>query len=168
MDSQKNESKDAFVELKFGPKWKYISTVRTFIENFTAITIENKKQASNIAMAVNELVENAIKYSDHESIEVQVYVSKDEKEINVNVKNHARQEDVDALNHFLAEINSLPPLEAYMKRMQESAKLITNKSCIGLARIRYESNTSIECTSNNGVVIMHATIPVMNSGGKNE
>ena len=58
-----------FVDLKFGPKWKYISTVRTFVENFMAISLADKKKAGVIAISVNELIENAIKYSDSDDID---------------------------------------------------------------------------------------------------
>ena len=61
MDFSDAENK-IFIDLRFGPKWTYISTVRTFAENFIAISLENKKKAGIIAMSVNELIENAIKY----------------------------------------------------------------------------------------------------------
>ena len=152
-----------FVDLKFGPKWTYISTVRTFVENFMAISLANKKKAGIIAMSVNELIENAIKYSDKEGIQIKFQIMSNEKKIYVNVSNHATVEEENNLKKILAEINSLPPLEAYMNRMKSSLDSMNNKSAIGLARVRYESNAEINHTFNDeGFVNVHAAIPIDN------
>ncbi len=150
-----------FVDLKFGPKWTYISTVRTFVENFMAISLENKKKAGIIAMSVNELIENAIKYSDKDDIQIKFQIISNEKKIFVNVSNHTTNAEEQNLKKILDEINSLPPLEAYMNRMKSSVDSLNNKSAIGLARVRYESNAEISHTYNEeGFVDVHAIIPI--------
>lgn len=160
--------KQIFVDLKFGPKWTYISTVRTFIENFMAISLDNKKKAGTIAMTVNELIENAIKYSDEDGIQIKLKIIYEENKIDVVVSNHACEAEELNLRKILTEINSLTPLEAYMKRMQESAATISSKSTIGLSRIRYESNANIRHTYQNGFVNVYAEIPTTCDGGNNE
>ncbi len=151
-----------FVDLKFGPKWTYISTVRTFVENFMAISLSDKKKAGIIAMSVNELIENAIKYSDKESIQIKFQILTNEKKIYVNVSNHASGEEERNLDSILAEINSLPPLEAYMNRMKLSIDS-PGRSSIGLARIRYESKAEISHTyDSDGLINVHAAIPIEN------
>ena len=158
-----------FVDLKFGPKWTYISTVRTFVENFMAISLENKKKAGIIAMSVNELIENAIKYSDIEGIQIKFQIISNEKKIYVHVANHTTAEEENNLNIILSEINSLPPLEAYMNRMKASLDSLNNKSAIGLARIRYESNAEISHTfGDDGFVNVHAAIPIDSDEVNNE
>lgn len=152
-----------FVDLKFGPKWTYISTVRTFVENFMAISLDNKKKAGIIAMSVNELIENAIKYSDSNDIQIKFQILSNEKKIYVNVSNHSTPEEESNLKTILTEINSLPPLEAYMSRMKSSLDSLNGKSSIGLARIRYESNAEISHTyDSDGLVNVHASIPIDN------
>jgi len=158
-----------FVDLKFGPKWKYISTVRTFVENFMAISLLDKKKAGIIAMSVNELIENAIKYSDKESIQIAFQIMSNEKKIYVNVTNHARPEEETNLKNILTEINKLPPLDAYMMRMKSSYESSEKKSSIGLARIRYESKAEITHTyDNEGFVNVHAAIPIDNNEAEND
>lgn len=151
-----------FVDLKFGPKWTYISTVRTFVENFMAISLDNKKKAGIIAMSVNELIENAIKYSDSNDIQIKFQIISNEKKIYVNVSNHSTPDEEKNLDKILSEINSLPPLEAYMNRMKLSLDTLNNKSSIGLARIRYESDAEISHSFENGLVNVHASIPIDN------
>lgn len=168
MDLSETENK-VFVDLKFGPKWTYISTVRTFVENFMAISLENKKKAGIIAMSVNELIENAIKYSDVEGIQIKFQIISSEKKIYVNVTNHTTAGEEANLKRILSEINSLPPLEAYMNRMKSSIDSLNNKSAIGLARIRYESHAEINHTfDDEGFVNVHAAIPIDDEEVSNE
>jgi len=150
------DGKKAFVELRFGPNWEYISTVRNFIINFLAITLDDKKRADRIAMAVNELVENAIKYSVEDGIEINLEVLKNSHQINVTVRNHGSEDQYEILNNIITEINNLPPLEAYMKRMKESATKMDKESNIGLARIRYETNANISPSYNDQFITVHA------------
>ena len=158
-----------FVDLKFGPKWTYISAVRTFVENFMAISLDNKKKAGIIAMSVNELIENAIKYSDMEGIQIKFQIISNEKKILVNVSNHATTEEEINLKNILAEINSRAPLEAYMNRMKATLDSLSDKSSIGLARIRYESKADLSHTfSDDGFVNVHAEIPIGNEEDDNE
>jgi len=160
VDPLETENK-IFVDLKFGPKWTYISTVRTFVENFMAISLENKKKAAIIAMSVNELIENAIKYSDKEGIQIKFQIMSNEKKIYVNVSNHTTIDEEKNLKKILDEINSLPPLEAYMNRMKSSIDSLNNKSAIGLARVRYESSAELSHSySEDGFVNVHAAIPI--------
>jgi len=160
------DEKKAYVELKFGPNWKYISTVRIFIVNFLAITLEDKIRADHIAMAVNELVENAIKYSDQYAIEINLYVYNEGDYITVSVCNYARAEEVEELTRILAEIKSEPPIDAFMKRIMEKSSKSKSKSTIGLARIIYETNANITSSYKDGIVSVHAEFG--NEGGKNE
>ena len=158
-----------FVDLKFGPKWTYISAVRTFIENFMAISLDDKKKAGLIAMSVNELIENAIKYSDKEDIQISFQIVSNLKKICVNVSNHATVEEAGNLDRILKEINSSPPLEAYLNRMKSTIDSFSEKSSIGLARIRYESRAEITHTfSDDGIINIHASIPIDNKEACNE
>ncbi len=160
------DHRKAFMELKFGPNWDYISTVRNFIINFLAITLSDKKRADRIAMAVNELVENATKYSDIDGIEIKLQVLNASNDIHVIVRNHTTEKCVRYLENIINEINTLPPLEAYITRMQESSKKPDEKSMIGLARIRYESNAMIRMESDeHNFVVMHAEFTVPVEGG---
>ena len=59
---------DGFVELGFGNNWKYVTTIRTFIQNFINISLNDTSYADKISLASSELVENAIKYSSRDDI----------------------------------------------------------------------------------------------------
>jgi hypothetical protein len=168
MGKDNNKEAKIYVELKFGPKWTYISTVRTFVENFMAITLENKKQATGIAMAVNELIENAVKFSDLEGSELNIYVTKEQKIIKVIVSNHASQENIDDLQRCLKNLFENSPLDAYLKRMKDSVVSLDGKSALGLARIRYECQAQISTSVENGIVRITAEIPTEKWRADNE
>jgi len=153
------KARKPFVKLKFGPNWSYISTVRNFIVNFLAITIEDNKKADLIAMAVNELIENAIKYSDREGIEISLRFSKNKRTIHAKVINHLKKKEYLFLKKFLREMLEEPPLEAYIKRMKAGSLTQSNKSMIGLARIRHETGAKIKCGYKHGYVKVTALFP---------
>lgn len=129
-----------FIQLKFGPRWKYISVVRAFIQSFLAVSISDIGKADKIAMAASELLENAVKYASEEETNIQVEVMPDDGErIAVTVQNTTTPESASALKTLFSEIMDGEPLEAYMKRMREAALRSDGKSQLGLARIRYET-----------------------------
>lgn len=132
-----------FVELKFGPKWTYVSTVRSFMQNFLAVTFENKIKADKISMAVSELVENAVKYSEQEDAFIRLRILNEGHMVEVLVVNHCTEDQANIVTEFIREINSMPPLEAYMEMMRRSVNS-PNKSQLGLARIRYEAEGSLD------------------------
>jgi hypothetical protein len=146
-----------YVELHFEPNWDYLSTVRTFIISFIAISISDKKKADEVAMSVNELLENAIKYSCREGIGIDIRINKPEKpDISVSVSNFATQEAADALIERISRIYEMPPMEAYLAFMKESISSTDGESRIGLARIRYEAGAMIRAEYNNGKVTVYA------------
>jgi len=49
------EEGDGYIELKFGPRWRYIAVVRAFIQSFLAISFSDDSRADKIAMAASEL-----------------------------------------------------------------------------------------------------------------
>src|SRR6185295_5252359 len=50
-----------YVEMRFGPRWTYISCVRKFVASFFMIGLADKERAELISMAASALLENAVK-----------------------------------------------------------------------------------------------------------
>ena len=142
MDLFKNV-KNGFIEMIFGPRWTYIATVRTFLQNFLSITLADNKWADVISMAASELLENAVKYASEEGTKIQVEHKKEENKLYLHVENFSYQENIKILQNEVLFINSGDPQEVYLKKMQEAALRTDGGSQLGLARIRYESSASI-------------------------
>ena len=80
---EKSRMADGYIELKFGPRWKYIACARGFIQNFLAISITDKTKADRVAMAASELLENAVKYANGEDTEIRIRVSPETEKISI-------------------------------------------------------------------------------------
>ncbi|MFP4363966.1 MAG: ATP-binding protein [Spirochaetia bacterium] len=137
------EKPDGYIELKFGPRWKYISSARAFIQNFLAVSITDQSKADKIAMAASELLENAVKYASGEETHIYVEVYPDSESINVSVTNQATKEACEGLREVFDKISQGDPLQAYVNQMKEAAIRSDGKSQLGLVRIRYETGADI-------------------------
>ena len=137
--SIESDETDGYIELKFGPRWKYIAVVRAFIQNFLAISFADDARADKIAMAASELLENAVKYAIGEETRVRVGLSAQSGDIDISVSNKASPEAIAGLRTLWDSVIGGDPLEAYMRMMREAATRSDGKSQLGLVRIRYET-----------------------------
>lgn len=137
---------NGFIEMVFGPRWTYIATVRTFLQNFLSITLADNKWADVISMAASELLENAVKYASEEGTKISVEHNKDEGKLYLNVENFSGPENSKILAGEIDKINSGDPQDVYLQKMQEAALRTDGGSQLGLARIRYESNATVGIT----------------------
>jgi len=140
-----NEEKDAdaYIELKFGPRWKYIAVVRAFLQNFMALSATDNGRADKIAMATSELLENAVKYATGEETGVGVWLNSEEDTITVSVSNQSSPESIASLKANWAVAMDGDPLQVYIKKMQEAAVRTDSKSQLGIVRIRYETGATM-------------------------
>jgi hypothetical protein len=135
---------EGFIRLSFGPKWKYVACVRSFIQNFLSISIADSKKADKISLAVSELVENAVKYNSKENTNLKVEVSaKNSDEIIVETENFSTAENIEVFKQNVSKIYEKSPLDAYIEKMKEAVSKSGSASQLGLARIRCESNCDI-------------------------
>ncbi|HNZ26033.1 MAG TPA: hypothetical protein PK385_01195 [Spirochaetota bacterium] len=143
---------NGFIEMIFGPRWTYIATVRTFLQNFLSITLADNKWADVISMAASELLENAVKYASDEGTKISVEHKKDENKLFLHVENFSSKENIKILLSEVEQINSGEPQEVYLMKMQEAALRTDGGSQLGLARIRYESDAFIKVDVDNDLV----------------
>ncbi len=134
---------NGFIEMVFGPRWTYIATVRTFLQNFLGITLADNNWADVISMAASELLENAVKYASDEGTKISVEHKPDENKLYLNVENFSHKENIEILKSHIEMISNGDPAQVYLQKMQEAAMRTDGGSQLGLARIRYESNASI-------------------------
>ena len=136
-------SKLEYIELKFSPRWNYISAARGFLQNFLAISISDQAKADRIAMSASELLENAVKYSVNSETYMNVIVNHENSQVSVKVSNDASPEAIRSLQGVFEKINQGEPLEAYVSQMKEAATRSDGKSQLGLVRIRYEAGAQL-------------------------
>lgn len=145
-----------YVELKFGPQWKYIAICRAFLQNFLAVSVDDAKKSDTIAMAASELLENGVKYASNDGTVIRVAVTAEEDpKISVRVTNSATAQQAAELKEIFRKVMSGDPLQTYMELMRQAAVREDGKSQLGLARIRYETNARmhLEVSDNNEITI---------------
>ena len=135
---------DGYIEIRFGPRWKYISPARVFIQNFVAIALSDQGKADGIAMAASELLENAVKYGASEDTHCIVRAFPDTGTIECSVTNQATEQGAREVLSLYQKVMLGDPLEAYIVQMREAAVRTDGKSQLGLARIRYEIGADIK------------------------
>ncbi len=135
-----------YIELNISPKWKHISVVRNLVGTFLAIKIDDKYKADVITIAVSELLENAIKYSSNKNKHVRIHLEASNKKVVIIMNNHANEDEIPELKRILGIINNDDPFNVYIKQLKSSPLSMKqkNKSQLGLARIRYETNANIQ------------------------
>ena len=150
---------DDHVELRFGPRWTYISCVRKFVAGFFLIGLADKERAEQISMAASELLENAVKYSSNESNSLRVEITRTRGHIDMVVENPADPQQINVLRREFALINTADPEQVYLKRMEEAARA-DGHSRLGLVRIRYEAGAQLRLDAGERDVAIHAIFPI--------
>jgi hypothetical protein len=148
-----------YVELRFGPRWTYISCVRKFVASFFMIGLSDKERAEQISMAASELLENAVKYASEEEGYLRISISKGNGEVDVCVKNKAEPQHVNTLRREFAIIHAGQPEQVYLRKMEEAA-MTEGQSRLGLIRILYEAGAKLRLDVNDGEVSIHAIFPL--------
>src|SRR6059058_4697862 len=144
-----------YVELRFGPRWTYISCVRKFVASFFMIGLADKERAEQISLAASELLENAVKYASDEETHLKISIAKKENIVDVCVKNHAEPHHINTLRRELALIQAGQPEAVYLKKMEEAA-MTEGQSRLGLIRILFEAGAPLRLDVNDGEVSIHA------------
>jgi hypothetical protein len=144
MAEDHDDKVDGYIELSFGPRWKYIAVVRGFVQNFLAVSIASSDLADKVAMAASELLENAVKYANGVETTVRLGVEAHTKLIEISVSNLASPEAIAGLQGLWDKVHQGEPLEAYLNLMREAATRSDGKSQLGLARIRYETKADMK------------------------
>src|SRR6266571_6115034 len=144
-----------YVELRFGPRWTYISSVRKFVANFFMIGLADKERAECISMAASELLENAVKYASEDEGYLKITIAKGDHEVDVCVKNKAEPHHINTLRRELALIQAGQPEQVYLKKMEDAA-MTEGLSRLGLIRILYEAGARLHLDVNESEVSIHA------------
>src|SRR6266496_3679417 len=144
-----------YVEMRFGPRWTYISCVRKFVASFFMIGLSDKEHAEQISMAASELLENAVKYASEEEGYLKISIAKSTNEVDVCVKNRAESHHINTLRRELALIQAGEPEKVYLKKMQEAA-MTEGQSRLGLARVQYEAGARLRLDVADNEVSIHA------------
>lgn len=147
------EGTSCHMELIFERKWKHIPIVRVFVENYLAANLprESSTNPERVAMALSELMENAVKYADRDAVKVTIaMIEVPAFRLRASVENGASAESIGRVRAVFDRVMGGKPLETYVEMMREAATRDDGTSRLGLIRIRAESGCalSLETTEN--------------------
>jgi hypothetical protein len=124
--------------------WTYIDGVRRFVDEFCRATSEDEELAVRARLAVQEALENAVKYSlSGPSNELELTMSADASGLEIAVESTPDPSHLDALRQELTELYRSAPEAAYIAAFERAAHNPGASARLGLARIRYEGQMDL-------------------------
>lgn len=136
-----------YIKLQLAPAWEHVNATREYLSSVLSHTLGDAAVASQIALAAHELIENAIKYSASDRSKIRIHVEERSRAMVVTVENDARRQDIATLvTEISAVADTKDPMEYYRNKIELAVKRTDGRACLGLARIRFESQMSIKWT----------------------
>lgn len=134
------------LSLAFTTSMDLVSPVRRFVAEFYGRALPQGDLASRLAMAVHELLENAVRHAADGRAEVRVSVERCEGGVRATVAtlNVTRDEDLPRATAALDQvIEATDPAALYLELLRRAAKRADGTSGVGLGRIRAEGELSL-------------------------
>jgi anti-sigma regulatory factor (Ser/Thr protein kinase) len=141
--------------LKMQPRWGFIDDLRRFTESFCAAACPGAEREGQLALAVHELVQNALANGTAPDVELELAIDARSERVGVAVTNRCAPEQLERLRARLARLyRDADPLEAYLRTMDEERGA---HGGLGLARVRYEAALDLTVTAEGDRVTVHAS-----------
>jgi hypothetical protein len=150
-------SRNARMELEFPPDWRVLRELREFVNVLVNSVAENDDMAERVSMAVTELAENAVKYSNSNGTVVRLRVEPTEDGIRCETENLAAPHNIVELQRAVERVNDGDSLDVYIRALTEASEdETTTESKVGLARIRHEGRMTLTLQVHDSRVCMIA------------
>jgi anti-sigma regulatory factor (Ser/Thr protein kinase) len=145
--------------IRMSPPWVFIDELRRFTESFCACACPGQDREAQVALAVHELMQNAVPQAHGEEVELMLEVSRERDVVAIRVSNRCSDDDFDALRARVEKMNSEPDaLAHYVQTMKENPA--TTRGGLGLARVRFEAQLEISVRREAGRAIVEACGPL--------
>ncbi len=144
--------------LRMEPRWVVIDEIRRFAETFCAAACPGAEREEQVALAVHELVQNAISYASTPEIEMELELDRRAGRVRVSVTNACRPDQIPVLRSRLARAQeNRDPLAAYVEAMREAPQ---TRGGLGLSRVRFEGALDLGLDVRGAFVTVHAAGPI--------
>lgn len=148
-----------YLMLRMKPPWVFIDEIRRFVESFCACACPQENREAQLALAVHELMQNAIACSHEEDVELTLEVDPAADKATVTVSNHANEAEYQVLRDRIDRMNHEPDaLKHYLKAMSETP--MATRGGLGLARVRFESQLELSVVRSGGRMSVFASGPL--------
>ena len=134
-----------YLMLRMKPPWVFVDEIRRFVESFCSCACPGETREAQVALAVHELMQNAIPHAGGDSVDLTLQVDPAADRIEIAVSNPATDEQYAEFRGRLDRINKEPdPLQSYLRAMAEAP--MNQRGGLGLARIRFEAQLELSIT----------------------
>jgi len=141
--------------LRMRPPWVFIDEIRRFTESFCACACPGANREAGMALAVHELMQNAITTSRGEDIDLVFEVEPRADRVSVSITNRCASEEFETLRDRIERMNREPDaLAHYLEVMRETPS--KDRGGLGLARVRFEAQLSLSAAWVGGRVTVRA------------
>lgn len=148
--------------LRMRPSWVQVDEIRHFVESVCATACPDAAREEQLALAVHELVQNAVANAVTPDVELRLEVDRATGRVCVSVSNLARAEQIEVLREHLDRTRAhASALDGYVAAMREDPE---SRGGIGLARIRYEAALELALAVDGERVTVSAAGPLVARG----
>jgi len=145
MPNLERDGRPIYLMLRMRPPWVFVDEIRRFVESFCACASPGRSREAQVALAVHELMQNAIPQAGGAEVDLSLQVDPDGNRIEVSVSNPCSEEAYTELLARLDQLNAEPDaLRGYLKAMQETPTV--HRGGLGLARVRFEAQLDLSVT----------------------
>jgi anti-sigma regulatory factor (Ser/Thr protein kinase) len=145
MTTARLEGRPVYLMLRMKPPWVFVDEIRRFTESFCACACPGETREAQVALAVHELMQNAIPHAGGETVDLTLEVDPSDDRIEITVSNPTTDAQYQELHDRLNRINLEPdPLQSYLRAMAEAP--MNQRGGLGLARVRFEAQLDLSIT----------------------
>jgi anti-sigma regulatory factor (Ser/Thr protein kinase) len=131
--------------LRMKPPWVFVDEIRRFVESFCACACPGRSREAQVALAVHELMQNAIPQAGGQTVDLSLEVDPPANCIEITVSNPCPEEAYRELMGRLERLYAEPDaLRSYLKAMNEVP--LPTRGGLGLARVRFEAQLELSAT----------------------
>ncbi|HEX9399163.1 MAG TPA: ATP-binding protein [Anaeromyxobacter sp.] len=128
--------------IRMNPPWVFIDEIRRFVESFCACAALGADREAQVALAVHELMQNAVPHARGQEVELDLEVDQKADRVWIRVVNDCPEEAYAALRQKVDAMYAEPDsLAHYLRTMKEQPS--SARGGLGLARVRFEAQLDI-------------------------
>jgi len=140
--------------LRMQPHWMFIDELRRFVESFCAVACPGSDREWQLALAAQELMQNAIANGAGSDVELRLALDLADSQVRISVTNPTTPEAQAVLQERLDALYADPdPLRCYLGRMDTDPG---ERGGLGLARIRCEAELDLQVEGDGKRLTVHA------------
>jgi anti-sigma regulatory factor (Ser/Thr protein kinase) len=138
---RRSQTRPIYLMLRMKPPWVFIDEIRRFVESFCACACPNQEREAQVALAVHELMQNAVPHSREEDVDLVLEVDPNTDKVTISVSNPCTGEQFEKLRARITSMNAEPDaLKHYLEAMRAAP---STRGGLGLPRVRFEAQLDV-------------------------